>query len=455
MKQFKFANVNIWGDLVGAVVWLDDRGFAVFEYDPSFLKRGLELSPIHMPLAEAKRGGNFYFPHTDPHTFHGLPGLLSSGLPDLWGNQIINSWLVRNGRDPHSFNPVERLCYVGSRAMGALEFEPQISSKKLNKKVPIEIENIVELAREVMTERAKVDVRIFGPDKEKAEAMLDILRVGTSAGGAVPKAIIAMNSDGHIISGQVDNIPNGYDHWILKFDGISEESPNDFGVSFENGRIEYAYYLMAKYAGINMTECRLLEENGRAHFMTRRFDRVNGEKIHMLSLACMAHFGWNPVGAHGYEDAFRIMRQLNLAYPDREQQYRRMVFNAMAKNQDDHTKNISFLMDTDGIWKLSPAYDILFTHSSLELFGDRHKMTINGKQKDFKGKDFLSVAESMEINRPKEIIHQIIDALAHWSRFASEAGMSRKIMEAVENMFFSTGSIISVKSDMIRRNYNM
>lgn len=431
MESITTAYVKIWGDVVGAVAWDGKKGYATFEYEPNFLKQGLELSPIHMTLAEGRNGERFAFPNIDKHTFNGLPGLLASALPDRFGNQIIDSWLTRNGRDPKSFNPVERLCYIGIRGMGALEFDPQINPTSLNKSVSVEIENLMELVQEVMTERSKVDVRIDGPDKEKSQALLDILRVGTSAGGALPKAIIAMNDNGHLISGQSAVTPPGYNHWILKFDGVSEEDPNSFGKPWGMGQVEYAYSLMAKEAGINMTECRLLNENGRSHFMTRRFDRVLGEKIHVLSLACMSHFGWNPVGSYGYEDAFYTMREIGLDYPKQEQQYRRMIFNAVTTNLDDHTKNISYTMDKNGLWDLSPAYDVNFSYSSEDLLGDRHKMTINGKQKNFIVDDFLAVAENMEINHPQEILENILETVLEWPKFAKEAGVQESMTKAI------------------------
>ncbi|MDX2512982.1 MAG: type II toxin-antitoxin system HipA family toxin [Desulfobacterales bacterium] len=460
MDPITTAEVSIWDETIGAVSWLSDQGCAAFEYDPEFLRKALELSPIHMSIGEANRGTVFSFPNIDQVTFWGLPGLLASCLPDLWGNQIIDSWLRRNGREPQSFNPVERLCYIGTRGMGALEFRPQLSDRSLSKSVPVEIENLMALAREVMAERLKLDANLSGTDTEKAEAMFDILRVGTSAGGAVPKAIIAMDDQGHIISGQSHNIPQDYTHWILKFDGVSEEQPDKFRTPLESGRIEYAYYLMASQAGINMEECHLLEENGRAHFITKRFDRVNGRKIHMLTLAGMAHFGWNPPGVYGYEDAFAIMRQLRLTYPEQEQQFRRMVFNAITKNLDDHTKNISYLMDADGVWKLSPAYDMTFSYSSIELFGDQHKMKINNKRKDFTGGDFLNVAKSMEINKPNKIIDQIIEAVTCWPDHAKKAGVNEKSMTIVEDMIFESSTpvqrrLTKIRSDELKKRYNL
>ena len=423
MQPLKTAYVKIWGEVVGAVFWDTQRGYAIFEYEPSFLTKGWDLSPIHMGLREAQRGQReFFFPNIDPHTFNGLPGLLASALPDDFGNSIIDSWLTRNGRAPHTFNPVERLCYVGTRGMGALEFAPQMGPQKLNKSVPIEILNIMALAQEALTTRTSLNARMNGADKEKAEAMLDILRVGTTAGGAVPKAIIAVNEEGKVLSGQSE-VPKGYEHWILKFDGISKEKPGAFGVSRDDCRVEYAYYLMARDAGINMTECRLLRENARAHFMTKRFDRVGNEKIHVLSLACVSHLGWNPAGKVSYEDAFQTMRLLKLPYMDQEQQYLRMVFNAVTRNVDDHVKNISYMLEKNGAWRLSPAYDITFSYNPEELLGDRHKMKINGRQNEFTMENFLEVAHNMGINRAKDIIDNVLKSVGRWHDFAETAGV--------------------------------
>lgn len=338
--------VSLWGQQVGYVVWQKEFGYAVFEYEPNFLRSGLDIAPIQMSIKDAQSGdGIFFFPELRNNTFFGLPGLLSDALPDKFGNRIIDAWLARNGRDPKSFNPVERLCYMGKRGMGALEFVPRIHPKKLNKFASVEIARLVELTQNIMEHRQSLDVNLGSVESENTEALTDILRVGTSAGGARPKAVIAINDKGHIISGQT-TVPKGYDCWILKFDGVSDE---ELGESKGYGRIEYAYYLMAKAAKININECRLLEEGGRAHFMTKRFDRKQNEKIHMLSLCGLAHFDFNVAGGYSYEQAFGIMRALkDLNQSDMEQQFRRIVFNILARNQDDHTKNISFLMDKQG-----------------------------------------------------------------------------------------------------------
>ncbi len=434
MEPLKTAYVKIWGEVVGAVYWDPDKGYGVFEYEPAFLKNAWDLSPLKMGLQAAQRGEReFYFPNIDEHTFHGLPGLLASALPDDFGNEIIYSWLVRNGRDPNSFNPVERLCYVGTRGMGALEFSPQFRARELNKSVSIELTSIMKLAQEALTTRTSLSTQVAGKDKDKADAMMDILRVGTTAGGAVPKAIIAMNDENEkVISGQAQ-IPDGFEHWILKFDGVSKESPDSFGQTRQECRVEYAYYLMAKAADIHMQECRLLKENGRAHFMTKRFDRKGNEKIHALSLACMGHFGWNPVGNTNYEDAFQTMRLLRLPYPEQEEQFRRMVFNAVTRNTDDHVKNISYMLEKDGSWHLSPAYDVMFTHNPSELLGDRHKMKINGKQTDFIMDDFLEVADNMEIKKPEDIIERVLDATGQWHKFADQANVSEQVIDYISD----------------------
>jgi len=427
------AYVKLWGDTVGAVTWLDNRGYAAFEYEPSFLTKNLDLSPIHIGLSKARAGQIYSFPGIDRETFKGLPGLVASSLPDVFGNTVIDAWLTRNGRDRSSFNPVARLCYIDNRGMGALEYSPAKAPKNLKDSVSVEVAKLMQLAQDVLTERKNLDVHVDGADREKAEAMLDILRVGVSAGGAVPKAVIAVKEGGHFLSGQAE-VPEGYEHWILKFDGVSSDSPMEFGKTTDNCRIEYAYSLMAQAAGITMTTCRLLEENGRAHFMTKRFDRDHNEKFHVLSLACMGHFGWNPAGSVGYESAFQVMRMLKLPYQEREQQFRRMVFNAVARNVDDHVKNISYLMDRSGRWQLSPAYDLTFSVNPSDALGEKHKMTINGKQDDLTINDFLEVADNVEVNKPIEIIGEIVDTVARWPKFANQARVQAEVSKYVESL---------------------
>jgi serine/threonine-protein kinase HipA len=415
------AIVKLWGSEVGAVSWLSDRVYAIFEYDPAFLKKGFDISPIHMSLDDAGKGdGVFSFPGLNRETFLGLPGLLADALPDKFGDAIIDTWLARSGRDAGSFSPVERLCYTGRRGMGALEFSPPIN-RLLDLSVPLEITELVGLAQKVMSRRLNLDVEIGNTETENAEAIMDILRVGTSAGGVRPKAVIAMDEKSNVVSGQAD-VPHGYDYWILKFDGVSDL---ELGEPKGYGRIEYAYYLMAKAAGIEMTECRLLEENRRAHFLTKRFDRQNGKKIHMQSLCGLAHYDFNNAGAYSYEQAFAVMRKLRLSKADAIQQYRRMVFNVIARNQDDHTKNIAFLMNEDGRWKLSPAFDVIYSHNPAGKWTNQHQMSINGKRDHFMLNDLLAVGESISIPKPFEIVNEVSSAVERWPEFASEAGVRK------------------------------
>jgi serine/threonine-protein kinase HipA len=419
VERVETAVVKLWEHDVGAVSWLAQSGYAVFEFEPAFLRTGLDLSPIHMPLAEARAGDALYaFPGLSRETFLGLPGLLADSLPDKFGNRIIESWLARNGRDPGSFSPVERLCYTGRRGMGALEFAPPVS-RQFDRPVPVEIAQLVELAQSVVSQRMALDVDISGSDKENAEALLDILRVGTSAGGARPKAVIAVDQQGKVMSGQTD-VPKGFDYWVLKFDGVSDL---ELGEPKGYGRIEYAYHLMARAAGIHMMPCRLLEENGRAHFLTRRFDRRQGGKIHMQSLCGLAHYDFNQAGAYSYEQAFAVMRKLRLSKADAMEQYRRMAFNVIARNQDDHTKNIAFLLDPDGRWRLSPAFDVIYAHNPAGVWTNQHQMSLNGKRDGFSRGDLITVGESIGIPRPGQIIDQVLGAVNDWPQYAGRAGV--------------------------------
>jgi len=421
MPPHSTAKIFLWGELVGAVAWVEERGHAAFEFDPAFLKKGWNISPLHLGI-ESAAGQIFTFPALNKATYMGLPGLLADVLPDKFGNAIIDAWLVRQGRDAQSFGPVERLCYTGKRGMGALEFAPPVN-QNLNKSVPVEVAALVSLAQDVMLSRGNMDVALGSNEAATAEAMLDILRVGTSAGGARPKAIIAMNDKGRVISGQTD-VPQGYEHWLLKFDGVTDL---ELGEPQEFGRIEFAYHLMAQAAGIEMTECRLLEENGRAHFMTKRFDREGRKKIHMQSLCGIAHYDFNMAGAYSYEQAFQVMRKMRLPKADAIQLFRRMVFNVLARNQDDHTKNIAFLMDQTGTWRLSPAYDVTYAHNPAGKWTNAHQMSINGKIDGFTIDDLVVVGESIRLPKPAEVVSEIREAVASWQKFAKEAGLRDKL----------------------------
>ncbi len=422
VNRIDTAIVRLWGSDVGAISWLAERSYGIFEYDPAFLKKGLDISPIHMSLGAARQGdGIFSFPVLNRETFLGLPGLLADALPDKFGNSIIDAWLACNGRDAADFSPVERLCYTGKRSMGALEFSPP-TMKKFNRPVTIEVSELVKLAQKIISQRMALDVTLGDSETENSEAIMDILRVGTSAGGARPKAVIAMNDNGSVISGQGD-APAGYDYWLLKFDGVTDL---ELGEPKEFGRIEFAYYLMARAADMVMMECRLLEENGRAHFMTRRFDRLHGKKIHMQSLCGIAHYDFNMAGAYSYEQAFAVMRKLRLNRADAIQQYRRMLFNVIARNLDDHTKNIAFLMGQNGQWKLSPAFDVTYSHNPAGKWTNQHQMSINGKRDHFTRTDLVTTGESIGIPRPADIINEVIDAVRRWPEFAKNAGLKEE-----------------------------
>lgn len=405
------ARVFLWGVEIGAVGWNAERRLAEFEYTGTFISSGVQPAPLMMPL----RTGIFSFPELNPKTYYGLPGLLADSLPDRFGNRIIDLWLARQGRTPGDFSPIERLCYMGSRGMGALEFRPALGPQA-RKAMPIEVSELTQLAADILRHRTRWAVNLKGA---QAEALNAIIRVGTSAGGNRAKAVIAWNPKTHEVrSGQVP-MPLGFEPWILKFDGVNDASlgdPEGFG------RVEYAYHKMAVAAGIAMMPCRLLEESGRAHFMTRRFDRNDrGEKLHMQSLCALAHYDFNAAGEYGYEQALAVIQQLNLGYPTMQEMFRRMAFNVVARNQDDHTRNIAFLMDRDGLWRLSPAFDVIWAHNPTGEWTNRHQMSVNGKRDRFTKPDILAVAKQFGIKGATEILARVIDAVARWREFADEA----------------------------------
>ncbi|MGM0944276.1 MAG: type II toxin-antitoxin system HipA family toxin [Bacteroidota bacterium] len=424
------AEIWIWDRLAGAVLWDADRQLASFEFDRSFLRSGWDISPILMPLSQGNR--LYTFPETRSSrgdsfdTFKGLPGLLADMLPDKYGNQLINAWLMQNGRPTDSLNPVELLCFIGKRGVGALEIKPALRNESA-KASSLEIESLVGIAQKVLNTK-----KYFQTDLSQQEeaALADILKIGTSAGGARAKAVIAFNpNNGEVKSGQV-KAPKGFSHWILKFDGVHD---SQFGSTAGYGRVEMAYYLMAKGAGIEMTECRLLEENGRAHFMTKRFDRTDtGEKIHMQSLCGIRHFDFNQVGVYSYEQVFETMRMLRLSYPQAEQMFLRMVFNVVARNCDDHTKNFAFLMDQSGKWTLSPAYDICHAYRPGSIWVSSQSLQVNGKREGITEDDFLVVAQKMNIKKPKEKIEQVKMAIRKWNQFADQVQVEKKLRDSIQ-----------------------
>lgn len=420
------AFINIWNQRVGAIAWDSDTGLGAFEYDTLFLKNNLDLAPLKMPI-EAATKRVFTFPELrNLKTFNGLPGLLADVLPDKYGNAIINTWLNRQGRASDSLNPVEKLCFIGTRGMGALEFEPTIP-KSNNTASKIEISNLIDIADAILSEKKDFNSKLK-PNEEKA--LIDILKIGSSAGGARAKAVIAYNpKTKEVRSGQAD-APKGFTHWLIKFDGVTDKQ---FGSSSGYGRVEMAYYLMAKDAGIEMTECQLLEENGRAHFMTRRFDREQGEeKLHVQSFCAMQHYDFNEVALYSYEQLFETMRSLRLPYPQAEQLYRRMVFNVMGRNCDDHTKNFAFVMNKAGQWSLSPAYDVCHAYRPGSEWVSQHSLSINGKRKKITKVDLLEVAKQMNIKKAERIITQVASIISNWNNYANEVGVDKKLKKAIE-----------------------
>lgn len=413
------AEVHLWGELIGVALWNEQGGYASFQYTPEFINKGIEVSPILMPLSDRI----YSFPELSSQTFLGMPGLLADALPDRFGRALLDQWLAMNNRT-HA-NPVERLCYQGKRSMGALEFAPA-QNRGFDETSVVEVASLVKVASDVLHDRAILQTNMGQP----TEALMDILRVGTSAGGQRAKAVIAYNDETQEVrSGQLD-APKGFEYWLLKLDGVTN---SQLGDPQHYGEIEYVYYLMAKLAGINMTECRLMHENNRAHFMTRRFDRVNGEKVHMQTLCGLTHSDYNVRNSCSYEQAFAYMRQLYLPYPQAEEFFRRMVFNVVACNQDDHTKNISFLMDQTGKWSLSPAYDMSWAYNSNGLWTQTHQMSIRGKQKDITREDLLEVARQMNIKHPNELIDQVVDAVGQWQQLAMQYPIPQEIIDYIQS----------------------
>lgn len=423
------AEVQLWGRTIGAVSIDEGRDFAAFQYDPGFAASGIEVAPLVMPLSDRI----YTFPDLPRMTFHGLPGLLADSLPDKFGNALIDTWLATQGRAAASFGAVERLCYTGARGMGALEFAPGLGPKP-RKATKIEIDALVRLASDILTHRSGIRGSFAGAARTKA--LNDILRVGTSAGGARAKAVIAWNREtNEVRSGQIA-AGDGFDYWLLKFDGVTGNKDKEQDDAQGYGAIEYAYHLMAKAAGITMSECRLLEENNRRHFMTRRFDRLaGGEKLHMQSLCALCHFDFNQAGAYSYEQALLAIRQLRLPMASVEEQFRRMAFNIVARNQDDHVKNIAFLMDKLGHWSLAPAFDVTYSYNPSGAWTATHQMTLNGKRDGFTIDDFAACARtaSMKKTRVKAILAEVTAAVSRWPEFAAAARLAPDLTQKIQH----------------------
>ncbi len=423
------AEVKIWGKLIGAVAWDPDSGFATFEYDPKFKTLGWDLAPLKMTISDNRN--KFSFPelrkvkNSSYDTFKGLPGLLADALPDKYGNQLINLWLAQQGRPQDSMNPVEMLCFIGTRGMGALEFEPAVL-KEGKRTFSIEIDSLVATAQKMLDQKEAFTTNL---NKDEEQAVLEILKIGTSAGGARPKALIAWNEKtGEVKSGQT-KAPKGFEHWLIKLDGVSDIQ---LGSSHGYGRVEMAYYNMAKACGITMMPSRLMEENDRAHFMTKRFDREGGDvKHHIQTFCAMKHFDYNLVNSFSYEQLFQCMRELKLTYADAEQMFRRMVFNVIARNCDDHTKNFSFLLRQGGKWELSPAYDLCHAYRPKSEWVTQHALSINGKRKDITKADLLVIGESIRCKKASEIVDEINGTVNQWKKFADEAKVKPTLRDEI------------------------
>ena len=419
-------NVFIWSHFVGTVIWDAARQVAAFEFDDNFIKLGIDLAPLMMPLEDLQRGEQiFAFASLNKETFHGLPGLLADSLPDAFGGALLKAWLARQGKDLKTITPVEQLSYIGSRGMGALRFEPAILPKATAAD-KLEVASLLGLANKVLSDRASLLVSL---SEDEERALLELIKVGTSAGGQRGKAIVAYHEKtGEIRSGQLD-LPEAFEHYILKFDGINT---GVLGDPAGYGRIEMAYYRMARDCNIWMTNCRLLEENGRAHFMTRRFDRrEDGARVHMQTLCALAHYDYQQPGMYSYDDAFADMRELYLPYPDTDQLYRRMVFNIVARNQDDHTKNISFVLPENGDWRLSPAYDVTWSYNPSGAWTDLHQMHVSGKRDGFTRQDLIDFGQKQSIKNCGEIVDQIVEIVSNWPEYAKMTGVDHGRIQVI------------------------
>lgn len=425
----ELAEVKIWDRTVGAVLWNEISGIAHFEFDSNFKQTGWDLSPLKMPLTANKT--LYAFPElrkerdSELDTFKGLPGLLADSLPDRFGSQLIDLWLAQNGRAPGSMNPVETLCFIGSRGMGALEFEPSVI-KESKRSFSLEIEHLVEISKSLLDKKKSFSTNL---QNNKEKAISDILKIGTSAGGARPKAVIIWNEKtGDVKSGQT-KAGKGYEHWLIKLDGVSDVQ---LGASLGYGRVEMAYYQMATACGINMMPCRLLEENGRAHFMTKRFDREDGYiKHHVQTFCAMKHFDFNLINSFSYEQLFQCMRELRLNYADAEQMFRRMVFNVIARNCDDHTKNFSFILKQGAQWELAPAYDVCHAYRPGSQWVSQHALSINGKRENINKKDLLLIGESIRCKNAANIVEEINDTIQGWKSFANTVDVNPRLRDSI------------------------
>lgn len=425
--------ITYQGDVVGAVSFDTTNGIGAFEYDPKFIEKGIELSPIKMPLSKRI----YSFPELDFNTFKGLPGLIADSLPDDFGNAVLNAWIAGQGRSPNDITPLQRLQYTGKRGMGALEYVPATQLRHLNSSQQIEIQSLVSVAQDILDSRGDFKVDLNKKGKEEREAMLSILSVGMSAGGARPKAVLAFNEDfTRVRSGQV-TIPDGFKHYLMKFDGVREHNTGQetFGDPLGYGAMEFVYYLIATKCGINMMPSHLLEEGNRRHFITQRFDRINNKKLHLQTLNGLAHVDYKKPGSFSYAELFSIARQLELPAPEAQQLLRRLAFNIIARNHDDHSKNFAFIMDGKK-WSLAPAYDLAYSFKPGSKWVNSHWLTLNGKRDDFNRSDFYSLEKISPLFSPKkidEVIDETVEHVSNWRQLAKEWEVPRSLINEIDS----------------------
>ncbi|EGQ7986881.1 type II toxin-antitoxin system HipA family toxin, partial [Vibrio vulnificus] len=429
--------ITYQGDLVGALSFDTEKGLGSFEYDPSFVKKGVELSPIKMPLSNRI----YRFPELDFNTFKGLPGLIADSLPDDFGNAVLNAWVASQGRSPSDITPLQRLQYTGKRGMGALEYAPATKLRSLNASQQVEIQSLVSIAQEILDSRGNFEVELKQNGQDDREAMMSLLSVGMSAGGARPKAVLAFNEDfTQVRSGQT-NVPSGFTHYLMKFDGVSEHNKNQetFGDPLGYGAMEFVYHLMANKCGVDMMPCRLLHEGNRRHFITQRFDRIKNSKVHVQTLNGLAHIDYKKPGSFSYAELFGIARQLKLSAVDAEQLFKRMTFNIIARNHDDHSKNFAFMLTQDRLkkdkWSLAPAYDLAYSYKPGSKWVNSHWMSLNGKRDNFTRSDFYSLEKLSPIfNKRKidDIIDTTIEHVSTWRQLAEEWDVPKTLIDEIQ-----------------------
>lgn len=406
--------VSIWRKNVGLLSWDDKRGCSSFQFDRDFINNGLDIAPLVAPLSSAIVQRGFPISGNKEKPYYGLPEFIADSLPDHWGNVVFQKWLEANNLHTRQINAVDRLSFIGKRAMGAFEFQP--AHIKEDASIDIELSSLYELANRIFNDRQNVSI-----DVNNGLIIEDLYKVGTSAGGQRPKAIIAIDeTTGIIRSGQAD-LPQSFKHYILKFD---TSKPDEFPFT----KIEMAYYLMARDCGIDMMPSKLVEIEGTQNFLTQRFDRVDGIRIHTQTMAAMSSF------ADTYEDLFVIGRKINLTAEEQTQQYRRMVFNILAGNVDDHTKNFSFLMYPNGEWHISPAYDLIFSIDPDSRFFRNHELSVRGKRNNITRKDLIDFAKAQDIKNPTNIIEQTIEVVKKFNDYAEQVGISEYWISRIQDI---------------------